>query len=61
MSQPASLSMRVSAMRSEPDKPPGAQSVAEMRTDIGLRSGQSARQARKTSSGKRMRFAIGPP
>ena len=31
--------------------PPGAQSCAEMRTDIGRSAGQHARIARKTSSG----------
>ena len=41
--------------------PPGAQSVAEMRTDIGFCSGHAARQAVKTSSGKRMRFSMLPP
>src|ERR1700704_3975631 len=61
MSQPASFSMRVSAIRSSPDRPPGAQSVAEMRADIGFRAGQISRQARHTSSGKRMRFSIEPP
>ena len=40
MSQPACLSMRVAAMRSAPVSPPGAQSVAETRADMGLRSGQ---------------------
>ena len=61
MSQPACFSMRVSAIRSSPDRPPGAQSVAEMRTDIGLCAGQISRQARHSSSGKRMRFSIEPP
>src|SRR6185295_15857671 len=41
MSQPASFSMRHAAIRSAPASPPGAQSVAEMRTDIGLPSGHA--------------------
>jgi hypothetical protein len=61
MSQPASLSIRVAAIRSSPLRPPGAQSVAEMRTDMGFVSGHAARQARKTSSGNFIRFSIGPP
>ena len=61
MSQPASFNMRVSAIRSAPLNPPGAQSVAEMRADIGLRSGHTTLQARNTSNGKRMRFSIEPP
>src|SRR5207247_215694 len=60
-SQPAAFSMRVSAIRSSPASPPGAQSVAEMRADIGFLSGHAARQARQSSSGKRMRFSIVPP
>ena len=61
MSQPASFSIRVSAIRSSPVSPPGAQSVAEMRTDIGFLSGHAFRHALKTSSGKRMRFSMLPP
>ena len=61
MSQPAAFSMRVAAIRSSPDRPPGAQSVAEMRTDIGFFSGNAFLQARQTSSGKRIRFSIDPP
>ena len=37
------------------------QSLAEMRTEIGLSSGQTARTAWNTSSGKRMRFSRLPP
>ena len=37
--------------------PPSAQSVAEMRTDIGLWAGQTSRMASNTSSGKRRRFS----
>ena len=36
-------------------------SVAEMRIDIGFSAGHAARTARKTSSGKRMRFSSEPP
>src|SRR5688572_5185369 len=36
MSQPAAFSMRAAAIRASPDRPPGAQSVAEMRTDMGF-------------------------
>ena len=32
-----------------------------MRTDIGFSSGQAARMARNTSSGKRSRFSSEPP
>src|SRR5437868_2472769 len=60
-SQPASFSARVKAIRSAPASPPGAQSVAEMRADIGLCFGQAARHSRNTSSGKRIRFSIAPP
>ena len=38
-----------------------AQSVAEMRTDIGFVSGHAARIAAKTSSGNRSRFSSDPP
>ena len=41
--------------------PSSTQSVAERRTDIGLSSGQAARMAAKTSSGKRRRFSSEPP
>ena len=61
MSQPASFSILVSAIRSVPLRPPGTQSVAEMRADSGFLSGHAARQARNTSSGKRMRFSMLPP
>ena len=37
------------------------QSLAEIRTDMGLSVGQTARMARNTSSGKRMRFSRVPP
>ena len=37
------------------------QSCAEMRTEIGLPSGHTARIARSTSSGKRIRFSRLPP
>ena len=41
--------------------PPGTQSTAEMRTDIGFAAGHAARTASNTSSGKRMRFSSEPP
>lgn len=41
--------------------PPGAQSVADSRTVMGRSSGQTARTASKTSSGKRRRFSREPP
>ena len=41
--------------------PSSTQSVAERRTDIGFWSGQTARMAAKTSSGKRSRFSSEPP
>ena len=47
--------------RRSPSMPPSTQSVAEMRTDIGRSAGQTARMARKTSSGKRSRFSSEPP
>ena len=37
------------------------QSLAEMRTEIGFAAGHTARTARYTSSGKRMRFSSEPP
>ena len=46
---------------SSPVMPPSAQSVAEMRTDIGLCAGQAARNASNTSSGKRRRPSSEPP
>ncbi|MOA65343.1 hypothetical protein D3C78_1916950 [compost metagenome] len=41
--------------------PPSTQSLAEIRTDMGLSSGQTARTALNTSSGKRRRFSRLPP
>ena len=41
--------------------PPSAQSLAEMRTDIGFSAGQTSRIASQTWSGKRRRFSSGPP
>ena len=46
-SQPASAKARATSTASSPVRPPSAQSVAEMRTDIGLSSGQAARMARE--------------
>jgi len=45
------LEARASASRSSSERPPGAQSVAEIRIDMGLSPGQAARTARNTSSG----------
>ena len=50
-SQPACFSMRVSAIRSSPARPPGAQSVAEMRADMGLCCGQASRRSKGTYLG----------
>ena len=41
--------------------PPWTQSVAEMRTLIGLSAGHTARQASNTSNGNRARAANEPP
>ena len=41
--------------------PSGTQSVAEIRTIIGLSAGQAARTASNTSSGNRSRFSSEPP
>ena len=60
-SQPASAKARPTSIASSPVSPPSIQSVAEMRTDIGFSSGQTARIARNTSSGKRRRLASVPP
>src|SRR5215467_9156816 len=61
MSAPASVKMRATSTASRGEMPSGTQSLAEMRTDIGLWSGQTARTARNTSSGNRMRFSRLPP
>ena len=42
---------RAMASVSSSEMPPSAQSVAEMRTDMGRSAGQTSRRARKTSSG----------
>ena len=59
--QPASLNIRAIFTASSPVTPPSIQSVAEMRTDIGLSSGHALRIALNTSSGKRIRFSSEPP
>ena len=62
MSTPACFSMRAISTESSgvmPSSP--TQSLAEMRTEIGLSSGHTARTAWNTSSGKRMRFSSVPP
>ena len=42
-------------------QPPSAQSVAEIRTNSGSRSGQTARTASTTSRHRRMRLSNDPP
>ncbi len=61
MSQPCAFSSCATFTASSGSIPPGAQSTAEMRTEIGLCSGQAARTASNTSSGKRIRFSSEPP
>ncbi|CAM5210202.1 hypothetical protein CDEF62S_01522 [Castellaniella defragrans] len=51
MSAPAALKARAISTASSGVVPPSTQSVAEIRTDMGLSSGQRARIARKISSG----------
>ena len=60
-SQPASLNAAAIFTVSSPVLPPGIQSVADTRTDIGLCAGHTARTARNNSSGKRSRFSSAPP
>ena len=50
-SQPAVLNARAIAIASSGVVPPGTQSCAESRTDIGRSCGQTARIAPNTSSG----------
>ena len=61
MSHPSAFSSRANATASSRSKPPGTQSVAEMRTLIGFSAGQISRTASNTSSGKRIRFSREPP
>ena len=53
MSQPCSLSIlaTITASSARRPLPSSIQSLADMRTEIGLRSGQTPRTASKTSSG----------
>ena len=51
MSAPASRNSDATTVASSGVMPPGTQSVAEMRTDIGRSAGQTARMARNTSRG----------
>ena len=60
-SQPCALNVRAISTVSAFVVPPAIQSVAEMRTLIGLSAGHAARTASHTSSGKRRRFARLPP
>jgi hypothetical protein len=55
------LNARAIATASSGVLPPGAQSCAEIRTDIGRSAGHAARIARNTSSGQRHRFSSDPP
>jgi hypothetical protein len=55
------LNARAISTASSPVTPPGIQSVADSRTDIGFPAGQCSRQASNTSSGKRSRFSSRPP
>ena len=50
-SAPAAANARAISTASSPVMPPGYQSVAEIRTVIGLPAGQTARIAANTSSG----------
>ena len=60
-SQPCALNVLPISTASAALKPPGIQSVAEMRTAIGRSAGHAARTASNSSSGKRSRFASDPP
>ena len=57
ISAPAAWKARAMATDSSGVTPSSVQSVAEMRTDMGLSSGQTARMAVNTSSGQRRRLA----
>src|SRR6188474_548587 len=57
---PAAWNARAISTESAPVIPPSTQSVAEIRTVIGLSAGQTARIAVNTSIGKRRRFASDP-
>ena len=61
MSAPAALNRRATSTASPGTMPPSTQSCADTRTLIGLSSGQTARIAANTSSGKRQRFSSEPP
>ena len=60
-SAPCLAERRAISTASAASIPPSTQSVAEMRTVIGLSSGHTARIASKTSSGKRSRLSREPP
>ena len=61
MSQPCAASIRANATASSGPKPPGTQSVAEIRTLSGFSEGHTARHASSTSSGNRARPSRDPP
>jgi len=60
-SQPPAFRRFASAMESSIVQPPSTQSLAEMRTPIGLSRGHTSRTAQNTSNGKRMRLSNDPP
>src|SRR5450830_417743 len=60
-SAPAALNNLAISTASSGVIPPSTQSCAEIRTEIGLLSGHTARIAEKTSKGKRQRFSNVPP
>ena len=60
-STPRAFSRRASSTDWSASQPPSTQSVAEMRTKSGWRSGQTARTASTTSSTSRVRFSNDPP
>ena len=60
-SMPRSRRRRASSTDCSMSQPPSTQSVDEMRTNSGQRSGRSARTARTVSRRKRVRFSNEPP
>ncbi len=58
---PCATKARAISTASSSVLPSGSQSVAEMRTVTGIRSGTARRTASNTSSGKRSRFSRLPP
>ena len=60
-SAPAAANARATSTESSTAIPPSTQSVAEIRTVIGLSCGHTSRIAVNTSRGKRSRFSSDPP